>query len=458
MAMAEPSDAEGKMCMDCQKGAANKLETIRLKCKKHFICESCCDKRELCSEFTGKIRECQKCHPEAFQTQPLKVWTCKVWIYVDDSNLWISGKEAYAKAHKLLTSQDPRARFDIGQLHEVVAEGREVAGRTLYGSKPPPVDTVWAKIEEQGWNVDIKKKSYHTGKEKQVDSQLITDVVSVVNRETIGTVIIVAGDVDYKPPIDEALARGWNVEVWSWEKALAGDIRKHERRGRGLRVEYLNGHINQIMFVNREFDPARFTEVGLLSRLNNASILLTVSEKQSGKSWKDVTDMLQEITRWPISYLEATRAQGFMEVLAIFLYTTDEKPNLDTCIKQIAKAKKKLKLTSSPVQFTSLIDNFGGKPDWLKPLLSQCKAPDADCGEDTSDTWSVLSSRSRRSSGRYRAAEKHLYKTELCRHYAKSSCSKGDQCKFAHGERDPMAWCTICEKTGHIAGDKCEMY
>ena len=34
--------------------------------------------------------------------------------------------------------------------------------------------------------------------------------------------------------------------------------------------------------------------------------------------------------------------------------------------------------------------------------------------------------------------------------------ARGDQCKFAHGERDPMAWCVICEKRGHIAGDKCK--
>ena len=454
--MAMSSGIEGKLCMDCQKGAVQKTETIRLKCKKHFICESCCDARELLPEFTRKIRECQKCHPEVFQAEPPKVW-----IYVDDSNLWISGKKAYAEAHKLSTSEDPRARFDIGQLNEVVAEGREVGGRTLYGSKPPPVDTVWAKVEEQGWNVDIKKKSYHTGKEKQVDSQLITDVASVVNRKKIGTVIIVAGDVDYKPPIEEALVRGWNVEVWSWEKALSADIRDHKRRGKGLRVEYLNRHIHQIMFVNREFDPARFKEEELLSRLTDASILLTVSEKHlqsaRGKRWKDLTDILQDITKWPISYLEVDRADGFMEVLAIFRSrsVTDEKPNLDKFIKQIVKAKKSLNLTGIPVKFMSLVDDSRAKPEWLKSLLSQCKSPDVECRDDMSDTRSVHSSRSRRSSDRYKA-EKHMYKTQLCHRYSQSSCSMGDKCKFAHGENDPMAWCTICEKMGHIAGDKCQ--
>ena len=149
--------AEGKRCLDCQKAASN--PDVKLKCKKHYICDNCCDEREVRPEFTGKIRECQKCHPKVFQTEPPKVW-----VYADDSNLWIEGKKAYAKVHNLLTSEDSRARFDYGQLYEVGAEGREVGGTTLYGSEPPEADTVWAKAKKQGWKVDIKQKSYHTGK------------------------------------------------------------------------------------------------------------------------------------------------------------------------------------------------------------------------------------------------------------------------------------------------------
>ena len=200
MAMAMPADVEGKMCMDChdQKGD----EDIRLMCKKHFICHKCWGKREDSLEFKGMRLKCQKCHPEVFQTQPPKVW-----IYVDDSNLWIEGKKAYAKAHKLLTSEDPRARFDFGQLYEVVAEGREVGGGTIYGSEPPPVDTVWAKMEEHRWKVNTKEKNPYTRKEKQVDVQLGADVVDLLGQMKNGTVIIVSGDSDYIPAIDKALDR-----------------------------------------------------------------------------------------------------------------------------------------------------------------------------------------------------------------------------------------------------------
>ena len=380
MAMSLP--AKGKQCLDCQKVYSN--PDVMLKCKKHFICYNCCDERAACPEFTRKICECQKCHPEVFQTQPPKVW-----IYVDDSNLWIQGKKAYAKAHNLLTSEDPRARFDIGQLNEVVAEGREVGGRMLYGSKPPPVDTVWAKMEEQGWKVDIKQKSYHTGKEKQVDVQLVADVVSLVYQMKNGTVIIVSGDSDYIPAINEALTRGWKVEVWSWKKALSADIREHDRRGKGLRVEQL--------------------KEGLLLRLKEASILLTVSEKckPGSERWKEFSNIIQGIVKWPVSYLQVSNAKGYVEVLAIFLSVNHdrEKPDLDRCIKEIGKTKnlKQLNLTTKPLQFHDLHDRLGGKLEWLKPLLLKCRGPDVQYEEDASDTQSVSSACPR--SGRSSAAE-----------------------------------------------------
>ena len=441
--MAKSLQVEGKQCMDCQKFW--KSDTIKLKCKKHYICESCLDNRETCQEFEGKLRKCQACHSEVFRTQ-----LPKVWIFVDNSNLWIEGKKAYAEAHNLMTSEDPRARFDIGQLNEVVAAGREVSCRRLYGSRPPPVDTVWAKIEEQGWEVDIKDKSYHTGKEKQVDSQLITDVAIVVSSEKIGTVIIVAGDVDYKPPIEEALARGWKVEVWSWERALSAGIRDHKEIGEGLRVLYLNHYMDKIMFINRDFDPARFTKEGLLPRLKETSILLTISEHnwQDDKRWEDT---LEHITKWPISYYEAMRKGGYVEILAVFLPAMGQKPDIDTCIGQIVKAKKRLSLTTNPTKFRDLLDRLGEKLVWLEELLSRCKLHDEECRDNASDTRSVHSSRSRKPS-EYCGSRADLskYKTELCHNYMKSSCSKGDKCKFAHGERDPLAQCLICKKKGHV--------
>ena len=139
-------------------------------------------------------------------------------------------------------------------------------------------------------------------------------------------------------------------------------------------------------------------------------------------------------------------------MLAIFLSVQDDKPDIDKNMKLIGKSKKKLNLTANPMKFCDLHATY--KLEWLKPLLSQCKGLDVEYEDDASDTRSRHSSRSR-SLVRYRSAERHI-KTELCHRHAKSSCPKGDKCLYAHGECDPMAWCVVCKKKGHIAGDRCQ--
>ena len=47
-----------------------------------------------------------------------------VFIYVDDSNMWIEGKKLAAKKANLKCVEDPRLRLDIGKVTDVVANGR----------------------------------------------------------------------------------------------------------------------------------------------------------------------------------------------------------------------------------------------------------------------------------------------------------------------------------------------
>ena len=44
-----------------------------------------------------------------------------VWIFVDNSNLWINAKQLAAKKSNMLTEEDHRVRFDIGKLTDVIA-------------------------------------------------------------------------------------------------------------------------------------------------------------------------------------------------------------------------------------------------------------------------------------------------------------------------------------------------
>ena len=66
-------------------------------------------------------------------------------MFVDDSNIWIAAKELVSKTRKYKTGEDHRVRIDMGKLADVLANGRQVHSAILYGSEPPPIDTVWEK-------------------------------------------------------------------------------------------------------------------------------------------------------------------------------------------------------------------------------------------------------------------------------------------------------------------------
>ena len=138
-----------------------------------------------------------------------------IWIFVDDSNLWIEGKKAFAKARGLMDniSEDPRARIEIGRMTDAISQGRKVAAYNFYGSRPPPHDTVWRKAEEAGYKLKIFDRSKINGREKRVDTSLALGIARSIYKDAteVGTVIIVSGDADFCDAAEEALQNKWKV-------------------------------------------------------------------------------------------------------------------------------------------------------------------------------------------------------------------------------------------------------
>ena len=67
--------------------------------------------------------------------------------------MWIEAKKLTAKQLNLKSEEDPRLRLDVGN-KRCYERKREVGWGVLYGSKPPPIDSVWEKTRERGWEVD----------------------------------------------------------------------------------------------------------------------------------------------------------------------------------------------------------------------------------------------------------------------------------------------------------------
>lgn len=120
-------------------------------------------------DFTNT--SCASCGKNLERIKPLHAEKEHVFIYVDDSNMWIEAKKLAAVKSKLKCVEDPRLRLDIGKVTDVVASGSDVACGTLYGSEPPAIDTVWQKIRDHGWKVVTNKRSTFTKRKSKLTTK-----------------------------------------------------------------------------------------------------------------------------------------------------------------------------------------------------------------------------------------------------------------------------------------------
>ena len=179
-----------------------------------------------------------------------------VFIYVDDSNMWIEAKKLAAGRSKLKCVEDPRLRLDIGKVADVVAMGRDVVWGALYGSEPPPIDTVWQKIRARGWKVVTNKRSTYTKKEKQVDHQMVADITALVSDRSVakGKVVIVSGDADMIPAVKESLEMKWSIEIWRWVSGISNSLKKLSDENTDLvKIFTLDSRLEAITFTNFKF-------------------------------------------------------------------------------------------------------------------------------------------------------------------------------------------------------------
>ena len=203
------------------------------------------------------------------------------------------------------TKEDHRVRIDVGRLTDVVAKSREVAQGFLYGSEPPPVDTVWEKIKERpGWDVPKpKRRSAITGKEKQVDAQLVADITEMActtPEEERTTIVIISGDADAMPAIHKVLKyRGWSVEVCMWEDAMSNELKKLPPKHPKVVVNYLDEFLEHITFTNMKFNPRRLRScekaTAVVFQMKPKAFLGRVP---SNKWCRE----LESITQWPFQY------------------------------------------------------------------------------------------------------------------------------------------------------------
>lgn len=131
-----------------------------------------------------------------------------VHVFVDDQNLfWGIVNQDYGKGF----------RIDFGQLMLAAARDSNrrarMVGSAYIAGVIPDDDSFWGIAENRGFQV--RRGFLGTqNRSKQDDAYLITDMVSTLfEQDGPATVVLMAGDADYAPPLKKALERGWRTEV-----------------------------------------------------------------------------------------------------------------------------------------------------------------------------------------------------------------------------------------------------
>lgn len=147
----------------------------------------------------------------------------RVHIFVDDQNLfWGIVNEQMGRGY----------RIDFGRLLSAACKKKDGTPRFVKSAYIagviPDDDSFWKVAENQGFTV---RRGYlgsaGGGKQrsKQDDAYLITDMTATLfEQQGPSTVVLVAGDADYVPPLMKALEKGWRVEVVFIEKGLSSAL------------------------------------------------------------------------------------------------------------------------------------------------------------------------------------------------------------------------------------------
>ncbi|ACL73029.1 NYN domain-containing protein [Thioalkalivibrio sulfidiphilus] len=145
-----------------------------------------------------------------------------VHVFVDDQNLFWG---------VLNSGQSRGYRVDFGRL--LTAASRDASGKTRFVKSAyiagviPDDDSFWKIAENQGFTV---RRGYLSGagggqRSKQDDAYLITEITSTLyEHQGPSTIVLVAGDADYVPPLIRANEKGWRVEVAFIDRGLSSAL------------------------------------------------------------------------------------------------------------------------------------------------------------------------------------------------------------------------------------------
>lgn len=189
----------------------------------------------------------------------------KIYIFWDNSNIFISAKQVAEERDNLLGAHDLRLQFE--HLHRLASMGRPVANTFVVGSIPPDLK-VWARLRKAtGATIELLERGESSGTEQGVDASLQVPMLrALIDEEAPCVAVLLTGDgrgyqdgVGFHADLERMHRRGWGIEVLSWDHSCNSGL-KSWAKAVGAYVP-LNAHYRQITFIEggRTSSSCKFT-------------------------------------------------------------------------------------------------------------------------------------------------------------------------------------------------------
>ena len=175
------------------------------------------------------------------------------FVYIDNSNVFIEGQRVAAvRGGYALDMEDAQRRgifhaafrLDFGKLHAFLTRNGEpgIKKLMLFGSRPPPNDSLWQMAESKGFEPVIEDRNVNN-REKKIDTGIVAAMMRDAFRNAdpaADSFTLVAGDSDYVPAVKLLMEEGFTVNVVFWDHA------SYELRQTCSRFITMNPHFDDL--------------------------------------------------------------------------------------------------------------------------------------------------------------------------------------------------------------------
>ena len=147
----------------------------------------------------------------------------KVFIYWDNSNIYISAREIAAEREG--GDARYRMRLHFRNLLYLACADRPIERAIAVGSVPPELRHVWTRLENEGVNVELSERGALHGTEQGVDQKLQSSMLrdALDYNGNPGIAVLLTGDgsgfydgVGFHADLERMHRKEWRIEVLSW--------------------------------------------------------------------------------------------------------------------------------------------------------------------------------------------------------------------------------------------------